>query len=413
MARYLSRTPIHAFIVFLVGLALVGCSENSDDPALVSDNYAIDGKVEGLTGSIVLLNNLGNPLTVIQSFPFFTFTSGLSVGASYNVTIGAHPLDQICVITNGNGTIGSTHRIHVGISCHDNAFHAYSVGNSLTWDSQPDGVAALAASQNIGLSVGYHIQPGQPLSFSTTNPHPSDPAIAALQIKNLYGTFENALGNNTWSFVSIQPYLTSSNASSTLGSDIAAINLLIALTEAGPSSDVRYFIYEGWPNTPSWSYPALSTDTYATTWDAPSIDATSTPTALSRQYFNNLFTAAKAGHPENQIFVIPVGSVLSALDREISAGHIAGLDSIYDIYRDSTHLTLDVGRFVAATTVYATYFKTSPVGLPVPSGFYTSNGQPNGLPSRLATDTVLRDQLEQIVWDVVSNDPRAGIAPIP
>lgn len=410
MLRALVVSAHYLIVPSILSIALGGCSGASDnsEPA----TYSISGNITGLTGSVTLLRGGGNALTMSTNGTF-TFTTPLASGNVYVVSVGTQPAGQTCLVTNGSGTINGTAVTNVAISCVANHVAAYSVGNSLTWDSQPDGVSALAASQNITFAVGYHIQPGQPLSYTTANPSPSDPNILSLQITNTFGTFDNALGNNAWSIVTIQPYLSSTNAASTLGTDVAAIELLINLTNAGPSSNVRYYIYEGWPNTPSWQYPPLSTDAYSTTWDAPSINNFSTPTTLSREYFDNLYAAIRAAYPQDQFFIIPVGAVLSALDKEITAGHINGLHSIYDLYRDAAHLNYDVGRFVVAATVYATYFRTSPVGLTVPTGFYTRNGQPNGLPSVLVTNTLLRNQLEQVVWNVVSSDPRTGVIQFP
>ncbi len=403
MLHHSAVATLYSLIPFMLGVTLSGCG-SGDSNGVVPATHSISGEVTGLTGSVILLNNGGNALAV-SSNGGFTFISTQAAGP-YAVTIQTQPLGQLCSVTNGSGSITGENVTNVRVNCTTKSNVAYNIGNSLTWDSQPDGVSALASSQNINLTVGYHIKAGRPLSYSTANP--SDATIT-----NGYGTFTNALGNNAWTIVSIQPYIGSTLATSTLGTDIAAVNLLINLTKAGPPSNVRYYIYEGWPNTPSWSFPALSTDAYSTIWDAPSVNDLNTPTALSREYFDNLYVAVKAAHPNDQIFVIPVGSVLSALDKEISTGHINGLHSIYDLYRDSTHLTLDIGRFVAAATVYATYFGSSPVGLEVPPGFYTRNGQSNGQPSRLVNDIALRNQLEQVVWDVVSNDPRTGIGTPP
>jgi len=401
------NTALGSSLPLIIGAALSGCGNGgtlNDPPA----RYSVGGNITGLIGSVTLLNNGGNAFRA-SSNGGFAFTNTLTAG-SYNVTVGAQPRGQTCLVTNGSGTVSNANVTNISVSCSTKVNVAYSVGNSLTWDSQPDGVAALAGSRNISLTVGYHIQPGQPLSYTTANPHPSDPVILNLQItKPEYGTFDNALANNAWNIVSIQPYLRSAGTTSTLGTDLAAIDMLINLTKAGPTTNVRYYLYEGWPNTPSLTYPPPSTDAYSTTWDAASVNDLSTPTALSRQYFDNLYAAAKAAHPNEEIFVIPVGSVLSALDKEISAGRIIGLYGIYGLYRDSTHLTLDVGRFVAATTVYATYFGASPVGLDVPDGFYTQNGQANGPPSRLISNAALRNQLEQVVWNVVSSDVRTGL----
>ncbi len=286
------------------------------------------------------------------------------------------------------------------------AASSYSIGNSLTWDSQPDGIAAMAASQGLTLVDGYHILVSEPLVYIEQNP-------GDVTLTNGFGAFNSALPGNAWSFVSIEPFPDYSGGTSTMASDLSSISALIALTQTGPSQNALFYIYAAWPPIPCWCFPAEPGDTYDSWWDQPSTNVPTTQTLLVSQYFSNLYGNAVKGNPNASVLMIPVGEVLAQIDQDIIAGQFPAFASIFDLYRDDYHLSFDVGRFVAAATVYATYFHRSPVGVPVPTGFFTVDGTASGAPGLLTTDTTLRDQLEQVVWDVVSSDSRTGVAQPP
>jgi len=286
------------------------------------------------------------------------------------------------------------------------ALNGYFIGNSLTWDMQPDGLAALAQQSGDSLNVGYHIRASQPLVYTANNPDD-------ITFANSYGGYTQALAQNSWDIVTIQPYI---GAGSTLATDQAAIRQFVDMTHAGPSTNTKFYVYEGWPNVPSWSWPPLPEDNYQTPWTEAAANDPNQPTLLSAQYFNVLYQNVKTENSGESIYLIPVGDVLARLDAEIRAGHVEGFGSIYDFYRDSTHLSLDVGRFIATVTTYSTLFGKSAVGLDIPEGFFTSDGTATGMPSPLITNIALRDQLEQIAWDVVSQDWRTGVpaeVPVP
>ena len=65
------------------------------------------GTVSGLSGTLVLLDNGTNSLS-ITSNGSFVFSTALSIGATYSVTISANPTGQTCAIANGSGTIPSS-----------------------------------------------------------------------------------------------------------------------------------------------------------------------------------------------------------------------------------------------------------------------------------------------------------------
>ncbi|MBZ5701090.1 MAG: hypothetical protein LAN84_04525 [Acidobacteriia bacterium] len=80
--------------------------------------YTIGGTVSGLAGTgLVLQNNGGNNLT-ISANGSFTFTTAVSNGGAYNVTVLTQPSSpkQICAVTNGSGT-ANANITNVQVTC--------------------------------------------------------------------------------------------------------------------------------------------------------------------------------------------------------------------------------------------------------------------------------------------------------
>ena len=63
------------------------------------DAITIGGTVTGLAGTLVLLNNGTDPLTVNSNAPF-TFKNPVAFGGSYEVTVGTPPEGQTCSVAN-------------------------------------------------------------------------------------------------------------------------------------------------------------------------------------------------------------------------------------------------------------------------------------------------------------------------
>lgn len=81
--------------------------------------YQVGGTVSGLSGSgLVLEDNGGNSLTVSGNGPF-TFSSQLSNGTVYAVSVATQPSNpaQSCSVTNGTGTISSANVSNVTVTC--------------------------------------------------------------------------------------------------------------------------------------------------------------------------------------------------------------------------------------------------------------------------------------------------------
>ena len=275
----------------------------------------------------------------------------------------------------------------------------YSIGNSLTENGVP-GFASIAAMNGATIDAGYHIRYGAPLSHIQANPN--DVSLDNSTPFGFYGTFNQALSNNSWNYVTIEPFPgTTFGLNDTLGSDMANIAYFIDLTKSsGRSSDAEFFIYEAWPTQTSYG------NSYQSYWNQPVSDSQGQPMVLAKQYFDTLYAGLNAKYSNAvNIKIIPIGNVLNQLDINIKSGLLLGINDISDLYSDDYHVN-NIGRFVAAITVYATILKTSPENINIPTWMFATGYGP-------ALTVDLAHQLETVVWDVVSHDPRTGVAPVP
>jgi 6-phosphogluconolactonase (cycloisomerase 2 family) len=78
----------------------------------------VGGTVTGLNNgaTVVLQNNGANNLSVSANGTF-KFSTSLTTGTAYNVTVATQPNAQLCTVANGSGTIGSSAVTNVSVSC--------------------------------------------------------------------------------------------------------------------------------------------------------------------------------------------------------------------------------------------------------------------------------------------------------
>lgn len=97
-----------------------GGSDTTDNTSITNSTlYAISVNVSGLIGNgLVLQNNSADDLS-ISSDGTFTFTTTLTDGTAYNVTIKQQPTSpsQSCVVTNASGSISGSDIIDVSVNC--------------------------------------------------------------------------------------------------------------------------------------------------------------------------------------------------------------------------------------------------------------------------------------------------------
>jgi len=93
----------------------------------VNNGYTISGTIAGLTGSIILQNNLGDNLSITANGSF-TFITGLLNTTTYSATILTQPSGQTCVAASNTGTVALANVTNVTVTCTSNS---YTVGGSI------------------------------------------------------------------------------------------------------------------------------------------------------------------------------------------------------------------------------------------------------------------------------------------
>ena len=93
----------------------------ADDDARPIQTFFIGGKVEGAAGVLTLQNSNGRTLT-LRGDGSFAFETQMVSNAIYNVTVPVHPDSQICLVTNGSGTVKSADIRDVTVTCTPNTY---------------------------------------------------------------------------------------------------------------------------------------------------------------------------------------------------------------------------------------------------------------------------------------------------
>jgi 6-phosphogluconolactonase (cycloisomerase 2 family) len=118
------RPPTKLIPALLGGLLLSACGGGGGGTA----SYTVGGSISGLVNSgLVLQLNGGNNYTA-SSNGTFTFSTTLSNGASYAVTISSQPANQTCSLSGAAGSVMSAN-VTVTISCTP---PTYSIGGSVS-----------------------------------------------------------------------------------------------------------------------------------------------------------------------------------------------------------------------------------------------------------------------------------------
>jgi hypothetical protein len=103
---------------------LVGCLTISGGTSQLNGVLHLHLSIDGAAPITVRIDDDAvctfNPITGTGTCPFgtsFGFPAGLAPGQTYAATVASHPIGQACTITNGTGTMGSTHVSNIGVSC--------------------------------------------------------------------------------------------------------------------------------------------------------------------------------------------------------------------------------------------------------------------------------------------------------
>jgi uncharacterized protein YjdB len=255
----------------------------------------------------------------------------------------------------------------------------YTVGNSVTDGVNFAGFKALAESRGYVHTLARHMIPGAPLSWLWDNQNSGF-------TESPYGAPNNAFPNYTWDAITLQPFdrmIEGSDGDRQMARNY--INLA-----RGKSPNVQFYIYSRYPRkkdglaetAANWN--SLWLAQYTGGYDG---------TNETRDFFEDLTTAVRAdyaGTGLKQPLMIPLGQAMHALNNKMAAGQVPGFSNIWQVYADGIHMT-NVGSYIVACSFFATIYKESPVGLPVPSQYGT-------------IANAVRDIIQQTVWETVTNN---------
>jgi hypothetical protein len=119
--------------------------------------YTIGGSITGLTASgLVLASGSDATPSLAANATMFSLPNGIAEGAPYDVVVQTQPAGQLCTVTNGSGTVGSSDITNVAVSCTSNVIN-YTTPGSYSW-TVPDGVTSIqvvATGGGGGGSFGY------------------------------------------------------------------------------------------------------------------------------------------------------------------------------------------------------------------------------------------------------------------
>lgn len=93
------------FALITLGLLLSACGGGGGSSNSTM-TYTVGGTVSGLNGSLVLQNNGSDSLT-ISGNGSFSFASEVAEGSAYSLSVASQPVNQLCSIDNGSGTVSA------------------------------------------------------------------------------------------------------------------------------------------------------------------------------------------------------------------------------------------------------------------------------------------------------------------
>ena len=81
-----------------------------------TSSHSVGGTVSGLSGTVSLVDNGGNSLSISRNGAF-TFSTAIDQGSTYDVTVATQPLTETCTVSNGAGTVGTSNVTNVAVDC--------------------------------------------------------------------------------------------------------------------------------------------------------------------------------------------------------------------------------------------------------------------------------------------------------
>lgn len=123
--------------------------------------YTVGGSVAGLSGTLVLQNNGGDNLTS-NADGAFTFSTPVTSGGSYVVTVLTQPAGQLCTVNQGSGT-ASGEVSNVAVTCSNLSYSISGIVNGLSF---PGLVLQNNGGDDVSVFPGAPGSPYEPFTFA-------------------------------------------------------------------------------------------------------------------------------------------------------------------------------------------------------------------------------------------------------
>jgi hypothetical protein len=129
------KNMLTAVFAAIMGIFVTACggggggSSGGGTPPPAS-TYTVGGVISGLKGTLVLQDNGADGLSESANGSF-TFSTALTSGASYAVTVSSQPAGQTCKVSDGSGTVTGAVS-SVAVSCVTTTSGSYTVGGTVS-----------------------------------------------------------------------------------------------------------------------------------------------------------------------------------------------------------------------------------------------------------------------------------------
>lgn len=158
--RSYTFTPRTVLALTLIALLSAGCGGGGGGDSSVAPpppppaTYTVGGMLSGLVGSGLALElNGGGSMSIAAKATSFAFSSALQSGASYSVSIASQPTNptQICAVSDGSGTVGSSNVTSIAIACKNATFQ---IGGSVSGLTSSGLVLQINGAGNLPVAKG-------------------------------------------------------------------------------------------------------------------------------------------------------------------------------------------------------------------------------------------------------------------
>jgi sugar lactone lactonase YvrE len=182
---------VRALLLAIAALGAASCGGGGGGPGNSGEKFSVGGSVSGLAGSgLVLLDNGADHLSV-SADGGFKFSTQVQSGQPYAVTVQTQPANpaQVCTVTGGSGTVGSSAVTSVAVACVTQTFSIGADVNGLTGSGlvlQDNGTDDLAVAAGGPVTFSTAVASGEPYDV-TIKTQPSNP-VQNCSVSNGSGT---------------------------------------------------------------------------------------------------------------------------------------------------------------------------------------------------------------------------------